>query len=297
MRRGRLRGERFWRHPWVRHLRLPFNLLLSPIYLWGVLLAGGSLRGLDFWLGYAALHLFLYGGTTAFNSFYDRDEGPVGGMLEPSPVDRGLLGFSLAVQLLGLLLALWVNPAFVLAWVVIFVIATAYSHPQTRLKANPWMALAAVALGQGAVGFAAGWLAVRAQVASLTVPAALFGMFTTACVVMGLYLVTQSYQTAADRARGDRTLAVLWGPRRALHLALALLVLGGGVMALGIGPRFGWLWAGLLGLFFTFVALSLWRWAERFDEAAMTDNFASAMRLSGLSSAVLSLFLLLHLLP
>jgi 1,4-dihydroxy-2-naphthoate octaprenyltransferase len=290
------RGERFWRHSWIRHLRLPFNLLLSPIYLWGVLLAGGSLRTLDFWLGYAALHLFLYGGATAFNSFYDRDEGPVGGMLEPPPVDRDLLGFSLVVQLLGLLLALWVNPAFVLAWLVIFVIATAYSHPLTRLKANSWAALAAVAWGQGVLGFAAGWLVARPLFASLLSPPALFGMFTTASIVTGLYLVTQSYQTAADRARGDRTLAVLWGPRRALNVALALLVLGGGVMVAGVGPRFGWLWAGLLSAFFTFVALFLWRWAGRFDEAAVEVNFALAMRLSVLSSAALSLFLLLHLL-
>ncbi len=73
----------------IRHLRLPFNLLLSPIYLWGVLLAGGTLWDPSFWLGYVTLHLFLYGGGTAFNSFYDRDEGPIGGMAHPPPVDRG----------------------------------------------------------------------------------------------------------------------------------------------------------------------------------------------------------------
>ncbi|MEJ2287241.1 MAG: hypothetical protein P8Y02_01120 [Deinococcales bacterium] len=67
-------------HPFVRHLRLHFNVLLSPIYLWGVLLGGGRLLDGGVWLGYLSLHLFLYGGTTAFNSYYDRDEGPVGGM-------------------------------------------------------------------------------------------------------------------------------------------------------------------------------------------------------------------------
>ena len=55
-------------HPYFTHLRLNFNLLLSPIYLWGVLLAGGGLDDWRVWLGYLALHLFLYGGTNAFNS-------------------------------------------------------------------------------------------------------------------------------------------------------------------------------------------------------------------------------------
>ncbi|HZW99289.1 MAG TPA: hypothetical protein VFF10_04450, partial [Trueperaceae bacterium] len=60
-------GQSRWRS-YLLHLRLPFQLLLSPVYLWGVLLAGGSIGTPEFWLGYISLHLFLYGGTTAFNS-------------------------------------------------------------------------------------------------------------------------------------------------------------------------------------------------------------------------------------
>ncbi|MGH2541290.1 MAG: UbiA family prenyltransferase, partial [Ardenticatenaceae bacterium] len=181
-------------HPYLRHLRLPFNLLLSPIYLWGVLLAGGSLRDPAFWLGYVSLQLFLYGGGTAFNSYYDRDEGPIGGMAEPPPVDRGLLWFSLAVQALGLPLAWLVGPSFTLAWLVIFVLMAAYSHPAIRLKSSPWLALSAVAFGQGCVGFAVGWLAVQPALRTLLDPAALvggppgrpyLGMVTTALIVTG----------------------------------------------------------------------------------------------------------------
>ena len=46
-------------HRYVRHLRLNFNLFLSPIFLWGVLLAGGGLVDIRVWFGYLALHLFL----------------------------------------------------------------------------------------------------------------------------------------------------------------------------------------------------------------------------------------------
>lgn len=287
---------RWWQHTWVRHLRLPFNLLLSPIYLWGVLLAGGSLYESRFWLGYLSLHLFLYGGTTAFNSYYDKDEGPVGGMMFPPPVDRGLLLFSLVVQALGVPLALLVNPSFAVVWLALFLIFAAYSHPAVRLKAVPARALAAIAVGQGALGFILGWLVVRPNPVSLTEPTALLGTVTTSLIVTGLYVITQSYQTQEDRSRGDRTLPVLLGPKRALLLATAILGAGGMILVTIVGERFGLSWALALALFFTMVGVSLCLWAFRFDESNVMSNFATAMQLTATSSAGLSLFLLYHLL-
>lgn len=284
-----------WHHPYFRHLRLNFNLLLTPIYLWGALLAGGEIWSGAFWLGYLALHVFLYGGTTAFNSYYDRDEGPIGGMLEPPAVDRGLLTFSLAWQGLGLLLALLVNLPFALAYFALFLIATAYSHPLTRFKASPAAALLAVALGQGAVGFAAGWLVFRPSGGTLLEIDALVGMLTTALVVTGLYIVTQSYQTSADRARGDLTLPVLWGARQALVAAAGVLAAGGGLLVLVMGARFGSGWAAALFAFFAVVGAWLVLWARTFDEARVKENFRTAMRLTAVSSLGLSLFLLYHL--
>ena len=281
------------RHPYLLHLRLGFNLLLSPVYLWGVLLAGGGLGSADFWLGYLSLHLFLYGGTTAFNSYYDRDEGPIGGMLRPPPVDEGLLRFSLLVQALGLLPAALVGIPFLAAWLLLFLVFAAYSHPLVRLKARPLAALAAISLGQGAVGFALGWLAVRP--AGLLGAPALLGMTSTALIVTGLYLVTQSYQVDEDRRRGDRTLAVLLGARNSLRLALLPLAAGGGILL-------GWTWAVLapaaavpLALFFAAVAVSLWRWSSRIDGATVEENFRMAMRLTAGASLGLSLYLLLAL--
>lgn len=284
-----------WRHPWVRHLRLPFNLLLSPLYLWGVLLAGGGLRSLDVWLGYLALHVFLYGGTNAFNSYYDRDEGPIGGMLEPPPVDPGLLPFSLAWQAAGLPLAWLVNPPFALAWALLFLVLAAYSHPAVRFKRDPAAALLAVALGQGGIGFAAGWLAARPEPPSLLGAPALWGMLTTALILAGLYVVTQSYQTVEDRARGDRTLPVLWGPRTALRAAAAALALGGALMLAFVAARFGVPWAAALGAHLVPLGAWLWRWSGRFDEADAQGEFRRTMRFAALASGGLTLFLLARL--
>lgn len=275
--------SRLLAHPYLRHLRVPFNLLLSPIYLWGVLLGGGHLLEGRVWLGYLAVHLFLYGGTTAFNSYYDRDEGPVGGMLEPPAVSPGLLPFSLAVQALGLPLALLVGPAFTAAWLVLFLVFAAYSHPWVRLKARPAAALLAIALGQGAVGFALGWLA-TGEAAALASPEAGLGMLSTSLVVVGLYVVTQSYQTLEDARRGDRTLPVLLGPGRALRLAVGALGGGGVVMLAELAGRAPGVWLAVVALFFLAVGLWMLRWAAGFDEEAVQRNYRTAMRLAATSS-------------
>lgn len=286
-------GASTWR-PYLLHLRLGFNLLLSPVYLWGALLAGGSALSADFWLGYVALHVFLYGGTTAFNSYYDRDEGPIGGMLKPVRFDRGLLPFSLVVQALGLIPAALVGWRFLLGWLALFLVGVAYSHPAVRLKADPAGALAAVGMGQGMIGFALGWLTVRPD--GLLSAQALVGCLSAALIITGLYLVTQCYQEAEDRARGDRTIAVLVGARRSLLMALAPLTAGAAVLLAWARLNLGATWALALGLFFAALAVLLVAWASRFDERSVTENFRTAMRFTVTASLGLAAFLLSRLL-
>ena len=285
----------WWRHPWVRHLRLGFNALLAPIFLWGVLLAGGSIADPGVWVGFLSLHVFLYGGANAFNSYYDRDEGPIGGLLEPPPVDAGLLPFSLAVQAIGLPLAAWVGPPFVAAWLALAGVFAAYSHPVVRWKAHPAAALAAIALGQGGVGFLAGWWSTGASWGSVLRPEAWWGAAITCLLLTGLYVVTQSYQVQEDRSRGDRTLPVLLGAPRALALAAGLLAVGGVAIAIYAGARFGAAWGAALLAGAALGAASLLLFARGFDETDVAANFRWVMRFAFASSGALTLFLLWHL--
>src|ERR1700682_3221023 len=117
------------------HLRLHFQLLLAPVFLWGWLLAGGGLSQ-SVALGFVAFHFFLSARTTAFTSYYDRDVGPVGGLERPPSVVPALLPFSQAVQAVGALLAALVNLPFWLAYAVFVGLSFAYSHPRFRWKAR-----------------------------------------------------------------------------------------------------------------------------------------------------------------
>jgi 1,4-dihydroxy-2-naphthoate octaprenyltransferase len=281
----------------LRHLRLPFNLLLAPIYLYGAA-AGAVHARVDrpladpaFWLAFASLHLFLYGGTTAFNSFYDRDEGPVGGMLSPPPVDRGLLPFSLVVQAIGLALAVPVGGAFLGLWLVLFAVFTAYSHPSVRLKARPGVAMATIAIGQGGLAFALGWT-VFAPAGALAAAAPLARMALTASIVTGLYVVTQSYQVEEDRARGDRTLPVVLGPARALRWAAVVLAPGGAMLAVDLARWAGTPVAVLAAAGTAALATTLLAWSRRVEALDTRANFRIAMGVSTATGVATGLLLL-----
>jgi 1,4-dihydroxy-2-naphthoate octaprenyltransferase len=286
---------RLVRHPWLRHLRLPFNAILTPIWGFGVVAAlretGAPVEPGRLALAWASLHVFLYGGTTAFNSFYDRDTGPVGGMLRPPAVDAGLRPFSLAVQAVGLALAAGVGAAFLGSWAALFAVFTAYSHPAVRLKRDPRLAMTAIALGQGALGFALGWATV-AGLAGLATPWNAARMAVTALLVAGLYVVTQAYQVREDAARGDRTLPVRWGAPRALRAAAASLAAGALVLAADVTGDLGVGAGAIVVVGAAAASTALLRWAGRFDPGAVAANFRIAMRFAVSASLAASALLL-----
>jgi 1,4-dihydroxy-2-naphthoate octaprenyltransferase len=278
-----------WR-PLLVHLRLPFQLLLAPVFLWGWLLGGGGLT-LRFVLAFVALHVFIYGGVTAFNSYYDRDEGPVGGLERPPPVLSELLPFSIAVQAVGLLLALFVNVPFALACVGFVLLSTAYSHPRIRLKARPWASMATVGLGQGVLAFVAGWVGAGASLADLAEPVGILGVSAATLIILGLYPLTQLYQIDEDRARGDRTIAVAWGSRRCFALSLACTAAGGAAMLLVVGDLFGRPDAILVGLGLLAQLVAVAWWAAHFRGDRVLWNFHYVMRLNAVSAAALAGYL------
>lgn len=208
------------------HLRLHFSVVLLPLFLWGFLLTGRRPTS-AFGLGLLIVHVFLYGGANAFNSYFDRDEGPIGGLYRPPPVSGGTLAVALFCKAAGLLLSLCLGWAFVGVYLAFVVLSVLYSHPRTRWKARPIRSVLTVAIGQGGLGFLAGWLCGRSLGEALTTGRAWIGMAAAMLFTAGLYPVTQAYQVSEDARRGDRTFVVRYGLRGAFRLARVLLGLAG----------------------------------------------------------------------
>lgn len=265
------------------HLRLHYQLVfLSPLFAWGFALGGGDFSVRAGW-AFLAFHVFLYGGITAYNSYYDRDEGPVGGLREPPPVTEPLLSFSLAVQLVGLGLSALVGRELVLLYGLVMLLSVAYSHPRFRWKARPLLSLLVVGLGQGGIGFGAGWLCGTTPALPLVGSAeGLLGLAAAVLLTMGFYPLSQLYQIEEDRQRGDLTFAVVYGAKTSFRFALACLVLGGLCIVLVAFERFGALDAALaLG-----AQLLLWGVVLRWHRQFRGDVMATFVTLHRLQLAV-----------
>lgn len=276
------------------HLRLPFQLLLSPIFLWGWLLSGGGWSA-SIALAFVCFHICLYGGATAFNSAYDRDVGPVGGMANPPPAPRLLLPFSILMKSIGWLMALLVNPLVFGIYGMFFGLSVVYSHPRVRLKARPIASLLVIAFGQGALAFLAAWAAATGGLQSAANLIGILGAAAASLVVVGLYPLTQLFQIEEDRARGDRTIAVAWGPGASFGVSLACLVSGGGLLVGVLAVRFGFVDAVLVGLGLTVELAAIATWSHSFDSRLIMSNYRRVMRLNVVCASGLAAYLLFRL--
>jgi 4-hydroxybenzoate polyprenyltransferase len=282
-----------WRSVFI-HLRLHFQLLLAPVFLWGWLVAGGGFS----WsvaLAFVAMHVFLYGGVTAFNSFYDRDIGPVGGLEQPPPVVPALLPVSIALQLTGAVLATAINAPFLAVYVLFGLLGLAYSHPRVRLKAHPWPSLLTVGFGQGGLAFFGAWAATRGELASAMSVDGFLGAVAAMLMIVALYPLSQLYQVEEDRDRGDRTSAVAWGPRRCFLLSIGLQVMGGGAMIAVVQRRYGGLDALLVGLALLGQVVAVGWLAGRFDAAQVLANYRRVSLLTQASALLLGGYLAVRL--
>lgn len=210
-------------YSYILHLRpAEWGIMAAHTLLGYVLAVGwsGVTRGVA--LGSAVLGLvvwvvFLNGGTLALNSVFDEDEGDIGYLSAPPPPPRYLLAFSLALLVLGQIIAFALPLSFQLAYAICFVLSILYSVPPFRFKAVAGVDWLINMWGFGTLTPFAGWAAtgVPLDFAHALVLLAFCPLFA------GLYPLTQLYQLEEDRRRGDRTLAIRIGIRASLVVALA----------------------------------------------------------------------------
>jgi 4-hydroxybenzoate polyprenyltransferase len=249
-------------------------------------------------LAFLLLHFLLYGGANAFNTYYDRDRGPIGGLEKPPPVRPALLPWSLGLQVAGLCLSPLVNLEFTFLYLTLFLIFTAYSHPAVRLKKHAVASLLAIGLGQGGIAFLAGWVSAESSAAGLIggrEAAALWGTLSAILIVAGLYPLSQIYQVDEDRSRREATLGVVLGRLGALGVSMALLVPGIGAAVLATWDRFGIASSALLlsygGLFLLLLLVS----RKRLAEGSPLVAFRRVMMLNYLNSTMFLGFIVTHL--
>jgi hypothetical protein len=267
------------------HLRWPYQLMVgSGAYL----LSGLYQAELDaraFAVQYANVHLLLLGGATVYNSFWDRDQGPVGGLRHPPALAPWTRPAAWGVQLVGLLVAALAGLAVVALYALAMALFWLYSSPGTRWKGNPYKSLAVIGVGNGLALFLLGYFAAGPRAPGLDVLAAGAGV---ALVLLSLYPASQVFQLADDARRGDRTFARRYGLAGVRSFFLACYPPGTLLVAGTLALRDGGVGSGVL-LTAAVAGAFIWRVLGRLRGVAA--DYGPVMRLKYVTSGLFVAFI------
>lgn len=283
----------FWQHPVFRHLRFPFSWFLLPAFLMGWLMVPDA-EPERVWQLALVLHLLVYPSSNAFNSWQDRDEGPIGGMERPPQAPDSLRWWSLGFDVLAVgLCSYWWWPLGV--GVLTYILASrAYSWRKLRLKKYPWPGFFTVVLFQGpwVMLLCAAYLPEQPFVwEQLAAPGLWYA--ASALVLGGTYPLTQVYQHAADKADGVLSLSAWLGIQGTFRFSAVAFAAAGPFLLLPL-----WLQANYLALALLVLALlpTLWwffSWWKKVQRDETAANFKNTMIMNVVASSALNVALLL----
>jgi 4-hydroxybenzoate polyprenyltransferase len=225
----------------IIHLRWHYQVLILS---GGFLLGGYFSIGINwpsFLLQFANVHLLLFGGATAYNSYWDRDRGPVGGLKNPPPVHSWMWAASIILQLAGFYIATLAGWIFSLVYLTSMFFFWLYSTPHFRWKAAPVRSLLAIGISTGTASLLLGYLSAGNTAFSPTVWIAAFG---TSLILVSLYPVSQLYQLGRDCLKGDHTFALTYGFKGVIYFFRAAYV--SGLLITGACLFLTKWWAGLI---------------------------------------------------
>ena len=185
----------------ILHLRLHYQLfILSGGYLLGGLMAD-QMDSTQFWFQFINVHILLFGGATAFNSFWDKDEGPIGGLRNPPKMTTWMHRVSLFMMFAGWIWAYSINTPYFIVYGCSLSLFWLYSTPHARWKGDPHLSMIAIAVSTGMNSTLLGFWAADGAFSWII----LFASVGTAFVLLSLYPVSQIYQQDEDQRRGDVT--------------------------------------------------------------------------------------------
>ena len=195
------------------HLRLPFSLLLLPVFLFAVsiLPTGWTMEA---WGLFFIWHFLVYPASNAFNSYFDKDESPIGGLKTPPKVDRRLYFVATALDIFSLFLSFVLYNATTSLLILGYILLSrAYSAYPIRLKRFPFLSWLIVGFFQGAYVFLVTAFTLELPDYEQLIQIYAFPALLSSGILWAIYPITQVYQHKEDSERGDRTLSILLGIR------------------------------------------------------------------------------------
>lgn len=274
------------------HLRLPFSFFLLPVFL----LAGATsstTHSFGTLTAFVILHLLVYPASNGYNSYFDKDEGSIGGLKHPPKVSVELYRTSLILDVIALLLGLLISWEFSVLLFVYGMVSKAYSHPSVRLKKKPITGWLTAGVFQGYFTYLLSYIAINdiSVTSAFTLEIQLPGILSS-IMLLGSYPMTQVYQHEEDSRRGDRTISILLGVRGTFHFTMILFT----VAVAGFNLYFANYFNFSLGITFNLalspVLIFFLKWYLSVRKDPDHADFDRTMRLNFISSLCLNAFFL-----
>lgn len=197
----------------IVHLRLHYQfLILSGGYLLGGLLSE-EMDNTQFWLQFLNVHVLLFGGATAYNSWWDKDEGPIGGLKNPPEMAKWMHPVSLLFMIAGWVWAFTVGIEYAVVYGISLLLFWLYSTPHARWKGRPLLSLVAIAFSTGFNSVLMGFWAADGAFSGMI----LLASSGAALILLSLYPVSQIFQIEEDAKRGDVTFTARYGVKAVKH--------------------------------------------------------------------------------
>lgn len=204
------------------HMRFLFSFFLMPVYLFALSQAPQIIIFKAI-LTFIIWHVLVYPASNGYNSYYDKDEGSIALVESPPLVDKSLYNFSLFLDVLAILLALFVGIDLLIAVILFGTFSKLYSHPASRLKKYPVISFLIVFIFQGACIYWSSYAAISGLsiLNGWNLNFILAGIICS-CLIGATYPLTQVYQHEEDGKRGDKTLSMILGIRGSFVFAAIL---------------------------------------------------------------------------
>ena len=186
----------------ILHLRIPFSLFLMPVFWFAISQSQNPDWGITIGL-FIIVHLLIYPASNAYNSYFDKDEGPIGGLENPPPVSKNLYYVSLILDLIAIVIAFFISGWILsVALVVYSSISKAYSNDKIRLKKYPILSWITVGFFQGAFMYLTVIQAVnKIPLSEILQNKYLLPAILSSLNLLGFYPMTQIYQHEEGQQR------------------------------------------------------------------------------------------------
>jgi 1,4-dihydroxy-2-naphthoate polyprenyltransferase len=205
------------------HLRIPFSILLLPVFL----LALSQTEGFNTqncWIIFILLHFIVYPSSNGFNSLMDRDKGSIGLIENPQEVPSQMRIVTLILDFIALSISFFTFKIEVFILLLSYILASrAYSFRGIRLKKYAFIGFFMAIIFQGPVVYLLTKYAITDKFVFDT------GDWILSLVSLLLigagYPISQIYQHEQDKADDVETISMVLGINGTFIFSLAMFMI------------------------------------------------------------------------